>query len=818
MSKSCFLFLIVSLPLVLDGMSVSAASSEREHAIEEITQQLQKNRSDWWKLSGKIKHHLENKVTNVADRKLIGLGKILGRQKQLNDDLAALELEKEATFKKWQSEYPTKTREDWRKSGGEYAENIRINEKRSQIWSQYIRDQENYRHRVLPGKDGALAALQMQQDVLLAHRRDLTAQLKRLQAMTDDQFLRGKIPVTGAAPLHMKLVGSSARHIKVGKPERIEFEISGGKLPMVLSYRNVKGNLEFVNIDRRGQHGLIFNFTSSDQSGMRIFRLEDDEIPSAYQSSTVSFMVIDEAKTPSPNSKPKPPGKPGKPVNTNTGTGTEPDADGDGIPDSVEGTADTDGDGTPDAQDTDSDNDGIPDRSEVGVDPLNPLDTDADGIPDYLDTDSDNDGFLDAIESQDGGDHNGDGIEDRLQNTNSGELETAVSGGGGSAGPLSLAVLSLLGLARRKRLFAMLMASPFFMLSTNASGDDCVENNGFNADQFKACFYVGAGYGVSHVDPEQESNGWSTDDDISDGWTAYLGMHFSEHWFAELAYSDIGEAGLGNAVPAIDRNLDAGISYKIPSLMAGYYLFDADGNWNIYGKMGVGAIINNAENDAGTVNFEEVTSVQFAVALGAELKFGSSPWKARAEVASYDRDAWYASLSVARYFDNPLAGRFSSDDEEFYESSAPVELKDDPQQAAVISTPEPVVAPAATLACASINDRVQDLEFRTGSAELTARAEDILRQLAYELSQVPEAQTEILAHTDALGSLYDNQILSERRATTVMHYLLQNGVQSSQLSAIGYGENHPIADNRTEAGRARNRRVEFRVVDERNCR
>ena len=57
-----------------------------------------------------------------------------------------------------------------------------------------------------------------------------------------------------------------------------------------------------------------------------------------------------------------------------------------------------------------------------------------------------------------------------------------------------------------------------------------------------------------------------------------------------------------------------------------------------------------------------------------------------------------------------------------------------------------------------------------------------------------------------------NQRLSESRASAVMTYLINNGVASNRLTAKGYGENNPIDDNTTKAGRDRNRRVEINLV------
>jgi len=69
-------------------------------------------------------------------------------------------------------------------------------------------------------------------------------------------------------------------------------------------------------------------------------------------------------------------------------------------------------------------------------------------------------------------------------------------------------------------------------------------------------------------------------------------------------------------------------------------------------------------------------------------------------------------------------------------------------------------------------------------------------------------------HTDWIGSEAYNMKLSQRRADSVVQYLTNKGVPASKLEAVGYGKTRPIATNKTAAGRAQNRRVEFNVVDQ----
>lgn len=87
-----------------------------------------------------------------------------------------------------------------------------------------------------------------------------------------------------------------------------------------------------------------------------------------------------------------------------------------------------------------------------------------------------------------------------------------------------------------------------------------------------------------------------------------------------------------------------------------------------------------------------------------------------------------------------------------------------------------------------------------------------LAEAAAILKKHPTVKVEVAGHTDYNNTDEYNMRLSNRRANTVVEYLVSQGVSPDQLVAKGYGESQPIADNTTEEGQARNRRVEFRVI------
>jgi|GEM_PF-3331591 len=99
--------------------------------------------------------------------------------------------------------------------------------------------------------------------------------------------------------------------------------------------------------------------------------------------------------------------------------------------------------------------------------------------------------------------------------------------------------------------------------------------------------------------------------------------------------------------------------------------------------------------------------------------------------------------------------------------------------------------------------------FHFDRSDLLPSALPVLDSLAQVLKNYPDMKVEILAYTDSIGSDKYNLKLSEKRARAVMHFLVGKGIDPARLIAIGRGESEAIGNNRTEKGRALNRRVEF---------
>ncbi|MDA8788276.1 OmpA family protein [Schleiferiaceae bacterium] len=107
---------------------------------------------------------------------------------------------------------------------------------------------------------------------------------------------------------------------------------------------------------------------------------------------------------------------------------------------------------------------------------------------------------------------------------------------------------------------------------------------------------------------------------------------------------------------------------------------------------------------------------------------------------------------------------------------------------------------------------LNSIRFATNSYQMSLLDKASLRPFIQYLKAHPAMRIELQGHTDNVGRASDNQLLSDRRAHAVMDYLATEGVDSSQMTAKGYGDSQPIADNSQASGRAMNRRTVFQVL------
>jgi OOP family OmpA-OmpF porin len=128
-----------------------------------------------------------------------------------------------------------------------------------------------------------------------------------------------------------------------------------------------------------------------------------------------------------------------------------------------------------------------------------------------------------------------------------------------------------------------------------------------------------------------------------------------------------------------------------------------------------------------------------------------------------------------------------------------------PTPAPVATTPTPAPAVEPSIDCASIVKGVT-VGFSVNRAVLTAAGR---RALDQTIACLGSGRYEVAGHTDSDGSEEANQSLSEARARAAIRYLTSRSVPAASLTAAGYGESQPVADNGTPEGKAQNRRITF---------
>ncbi len=130
-----------------------------------------------------------------------------------------------------------------------------------------------------------------------------------------------------------------------------------------------------------------------------------------------------------------------------------------------------------------------------------------------------------------------------------------------------------------------------------------------------------------------------------------------------------------------------------------------------------------------------------------------------------------------------------------------------------------LAGPASNNGCPEIKEEVkkvvsvaaQKIYFATGSAKLLATSNKSLDQVVKILNEDTDLKLDVNGHTDNTGKADKNQTLSENRAKAVYDYLVKKGIAEDRLVSAGFGQDQPVADNKTAAGRQQNRRVELNL-------
>ncbi len=126
-------------------------------------------------------------------------------------------------------------------------------------------------------------------------------------------------------------------------------------------------------------------------------------------------------------------------------------------------------------------------------------------------------------------------------------------------------------------------------------------------------------------------------------------------------------------------------------------------------------------------------------------------------------------------------------------------------------TPEPIPEPTPQVRRRIV---LRGVNFAFDSSEIRPESRPVLDEAVQQLGAYPDVALTVIGHTDALGTEEYNSALSIRRAEAVFRYLVNGGIAPERVTVEGMGESSPVASNDSEDGRAQNRRVELRVLQD----
>jgi OOP family OmpA-OmpF porin len=364
--------------------------------------------------------------------------------------------------------------------------------------------------------------------------------------------------------------------------------------------------------------------------------------------------------------------------------------------------------------------------------------------------------------------------------------------------------------------------------------------------------YVGGGAGIATLDPETNNTDYTIEDGRHMGWKLYLGYDLSERLSVEGYFAELDEVELSS---------NQTLGYQDYGVSGVYYFYQQEKPRNglsAFARVGVGRMKNDTD-----IAYERENDSHLMVGAGFEYGLGKG-YSLRADFDMYDKDAHLVALSVLKRFGGKEPPKDSDRDgvvdlKDQCPNTPPGEMVDsrgcalpkdsdkdgvlDPQdQCPNTAADEKVDARGCALPKDSDGDGIlnpkdqcpdtaegvkvdakgcelqeiielKGVSFALNSAELVGESDKILDEVAETLKRYPEQRVEVAGYTDSRGSDSYNQQLSARRANAVREYLIGRGVESGRLSAKGYGEADPVADNATAEGRAKNRRVELHMLE-----
>lgn len=239
---------------------------------------------------------------------------------------------------------------------------------------------------------------------------------------------------------------------------------------------------------------------------------------------------------------------------------------------------------------------------------------------------------------------------------------------------------------------------------------------------------------------------------------------------------------------------------------------DADGRVSLTGFVGTEVEKASVIAKAQALFGDKLVSTSISVAKGSPNNMWNRVIESDMEQLAQLNSGRFEMKNLRNFITGEASDASTRDAVKAANASLPSEFKSNSE----ISVPNKVAQVETVSECQALFNDLKvgkSILFETSRANIKgATSFDLLNNIASAAQRCESFQITVAGHTDSVGGDELNQILSKQRADEVVNYLGQNGVDTSRLTARGFGETQPVASNDNAAGRAKNRRIEFTVT------